>query len=199
MNKTQLEIPSQFVTDRLLLRRYEPGDGRMYFAVGQKNRTHLQKFEADNVILTPKTPEEAELIIRDLNADWNARNCFFVGVFDKITLEFIAQVYIGVVNWDLPEFEVGYFIDVDHQHKGYMTEAVKASVDFTFKYLKAWRICLHTRDTNLPSQRVAERCGFYLEGHIRENKRDPDGAISGDYYYGLLRNEYNRYKKEGYE
>jgi len=121
-----LDIPNSIETNRLILRRYEPGDGSMYFTVGQKNRQHLQQFE-----------------------------------------------------------------DVDHQGKVYVTEAVKAALGFIFKYLKAQRICLHTRDSNLLSQRVTERCGFILEGHIRENKRDPDGTISGDSYYGLLKREYN--------
>jgi RimJ/RimL family protein N-acetyltransferase len=73
----------------------------------------------------------------------------------------------------------------------YVTEAVKATLDFIFHHLKAYRMLLHTRDTNIPSQHVAERCGFSLEGHIRENKRDPDGTVSGDLYYGLLKSEYN--------
>ena len=191
MNKMLLDIPTRIETDRLILRRYEPGDGAMYFAVGQKNHQHLQQFEADNIILSAKTQEEAEITIRELNSDWIARNSFFLGAFDKQTLEFIAQIYIGVVNWELPEFEVGYFVDVDHQGKGFVTEAVKAALRFIFGYLKAQRVCLHTRDTNLPSQRVAERCGFTLEGHIRENKRDTDGTVSGDLYYGLLKSEYN--------
>ena len=132
MNKMLLDIPTRIETDRLILRRYEPGDGAMYFAVGQKNRQHLQQFEAGNIILSAKTQEEAEIIIRELNADWIARNSFFMGAFDKKTLEFIAQIYMGVVNWDLPEFEVGYFVDVDHQGKGYVTEAVKAALGFIF-------------------------------------------------------------------
>ncbi len=197
MNKAQLEIPTRIETERLILRRYEPGDGPMYFTIGQRNRQHLHRFESGNVILAPKTPEEAENIIRELHADWVARNNFFLGAFDKKSLDFVAQVYIGVVNWDLPEFEVGYFVDVDHQGKGFMTEAVKAVLDFIFHSLKAWRVCLHTSDANLPSQRIAERCGFILEGHIRENKRDLDGIVSGDLYYGLLRSEYNRQKKDG--
>jgi ribosomal-protein-serine acetyltransferase len=192
MDKMQLEIPSRLETDRLLIRRYEPGDGAMYFAVGQKNRPHLQQFEAENIILSAKTQNEAEAIIHDLHADWNARKSFFLGAFDKKNLEFIAQIYVGVVNWNLPEFEVGYFVDVDHQGKGYITESVKAVLDFIFHDLKAQRVCLHTRDTNLASQKVALRCGFFLEGHIRENKRDPDGTVSGDLYYGLLKREYNR-------
>ena len=191
MHKMLLDIPTRIETDRLIIRRYEPGDGPMYFAVGQKNRQHLQQFEAGNIILSAKTQEEAEILIRELNVDWIARNSFFMGAFDKKTLEFIAQIYIGVVNWELPEFEVGYFVDVDHQGNGFVTEAVKAALGFIFSYLKAQRVCLHTRDTNLPSQRVAERCGFILEGHIRENKRDAVGTVSGDLYYGLLKSEYN--------
>jgi len=191
MNKLLLDVPIRFETDRLILRWYEPGDGSMYFAVGQKNRQHLQQFEADNIILSAKTQEEAEIIVRELNLDWLARKSFFMGAFDKKTLEFIAQIYVGVVNWDLPEFEVGYFVDVDHQGRGFVTEAVKAALGFIFDYLHAQRVCLHTRDTNLPSQGVAERCGFTLEGHIRENKRDPDGMVIGDLYYGLLKREYN--------
>ncbi len=191
MDKMQLEIPTRLETERLLLRRYEPGDGPMYFTVGKKNYAHLQQFEAENIILAARTVEEAEKIIQDLYAAWNARECFFLGAFDKNTHEFIAQVYIGVVSWDLPEFEVGYFVDVERQGKGYVTEAVKGALQFIFKDLEARRVCLHTRDTNIPSQKVAERCGFTLEGHIRECKRDPDGSISGDYYYGLLEREYN--------
>jgi RimJ/RimL family protein N-acetyltransferase len=191
MHKMLLDIPDRFETARLLLRRYEPGDGPMYFAIGQKNRQHLQQFEAGNVILSAKTVDEAEALVRELHVDWVARNSFFLGAFDRETLEFIAQIFIGVVNWDLPEFEVGYFVDVDHQGKGYVTEAVKGALGFIFTYLHAQRVCLHTRDTNLPSQRVAERCGFTLEGHIRESKRDADGSVSGDYYYGLLKSEYN--------
>jgi len=191
MHKMLLDIPIYIETDRLIIRRFEPGDGPMYFAVGQKNRQHLQQFESGNTILSPQTEEEAEILVRELNVEWIARNYFLMGAFDKKTQEFIAQIYIGVVNWDLPEFEVGYFVDVDHQGIGYVTEAVKATLGFIFSYLKAQRICLHTRDTNLPSQRVAERCGFILEGHIRENKRDPDGCVSGDLYYGLLKSEYN--------
>jgi RimJ/RimL family protein N-acetyltransferase len=196
MNKFELVIPTRLETNRLILRRYAPGDGQMYYHAGQRNRQHLQQFESGNVILSAKTPEEAETIIQELHTAWNSRDTFFMGAFDKKTLNFVAQVYIGVVNWDLPEFEVGYFVDVDHQRKGYMTEAVKVALDFIFRDLKAWRVCLHTRDTNLPSQKIAERCGFSLEGHIRENKRDPDGSISGDLYYGLLRSEYNRNKKD---
>ena len=45
-------------------------------------------------------------------------------------------------------------------------------------------------EANLRSRRVAERCGLVLEGHVRENKRNADGTLSGTLYFGLLKSEF---------
>jgi RimJ/RimL family protein N-acetyltransferase len=37
---------------------------------------------------------------------------------------------------------------------------------------------------------VAERCGLVRERHFRENKRNPDGTMSGTLVYGLLKSEF---------
>jgi ribosomal-protein-serine acetyltransferase len=185
-----LELPIQLESNRLTIRPYRAGDGPAYFAAGQKNRQHLQRYEADNAILSAKTEQEAEALVQELSADWTTRNCFFMGAFDKNSDEFIAQVYIGVVNWDTPEFEFGFFVDQDHEGQGYVTEAVKAALDFAFKHLQARRISLRCDATNQRSQRVAERCGFTREGLLRQEKRQPDGSFGDTLIYGLLRSEW---------
>jgi len=192
MNKMLLDVPTRFETERLIIRCYEAGDGPMYYAVGIRNRDHLQRYESGNVILTAKTEEEAEILVRELHADWVARNCFFMGAFDKETREFVAQIYVGVVNWDLPEFVMGYFVDKDHEGRGFVAEAVRATLRFVFEHLRAHRVRLDTNETNTRSRRVAERCGFVQEGRLRESHRHPDGTFSGDMLYGLLRSEYER-------
>lgn len=188
--KPGLDIPTRLETERLYLRPYQAGDGPMYFAVGQKNRAHLARYEADNVVMTLNSEAEAEAMVQELAADWAARNCFFMGVFHKQTDEFIAQIYVGPVNWDLPEFEIGFFVDCDHEGHGYVTEAVKAALRFIFEYLRVHRVSLHCDDANVRSYRVAERCGLVKEGHVRENKRWPDGTFSGTLSYGMLRSEF---------
>jgi len=162
----------------------------MVYAVGQKNRQHLQRYEADNAILSPKTEQEAEALVQELAVDWAVRNCFFLGAFDKLSAEFVAQVYIGVVNWDTPEFEVGFFVDQDHEGQGYVTEAVQAALGFVFDHLYAQRVGLRCDTTNTRSQRVAERCGFTREGLLRQVRRQPDGSFSDAFVYGLLRSEW---------
>jgi ribosomal-protein-serine acetyltransferase len=191
MNKMLLDLPAMFESERLILRPYQAGDGAMYFAAGQKNRQHLQRYEADNAILSAKTEQEAEALVQELAADWAARKCFFLGAWDKRSGEFVAQVYIGVVNWDTPEFEVGYFVDRDHEGQGYVTEAVHAALGFVFDHLQAQRVSLRCNTTNLRSQRVAERCGFTREGLLRQNRRQPDGSFSDSLVYGLLCSEWN--------
>ncbi len=183
-------LPDRFETERLILRRYQAGDGPLYYAAGQKNRAHLQRYEAGNVILSPKNEAEAEAVVLDLSDEWDQRRAFFLGTFAKAGGEFVGQVYVGVVNWETPEFEVGYIVDQDHEGQGYVTEAVRAVVKLIFECLDAHRVRLQCDDTNLRSKRVAERCGFLREGHLRENHRYPDGSFSGTYLYGLLREDY---------
>jgi RimJ/RimL family protein N-acetyltransferase len=190
MHKFLLDIPTRIDTERLYLRSYQPGDGPWYFAMSQKNQSHLMRYEADNVVMGIKSDEDAEILVRDLAAEWVARNSFFLGVFDKRTDEFVAQIYVGPVSWDLPEFQIGYFVDKDFEGQGYVTEAVKATIGFVFNHLMAYRIRLKCDDTNVRSIGVAERCGMTREGHIRENKRNSDGEYSGTLYYGLLRREF---------
>ena len=187
---TDNSTPTRFESERLILRPYQAGDGAMYYAVGQKNRQHLQRYEADNVILTVKNEQEAEALVQELAADWAARKCFFLGAWDKLSGEFVAQVYIGVVNWDTPEFEIGFFVDQDHEGQGYVTESVRAALDFVFEHLQAQRVSLRCNATNLRSQRVAERCGFTREGLLRQERRHPDGSFSDSLIYGLLRREW---------
>ena len=190
MHKLLLDILTRMETERLYLRCYQPGDGHWYYAMSQKNRTHLTRYESDNVVMTIHSEEDAEIIVRDLAAAWVARNCFFLGAFDKHTDEFVAQIYVGPVNWDLPELQLGYFVDKDHEGQGYVTEAVKATLRFIFEHLKAHRVRLECDETNVRSYRVAERCGLVKEGHFRGTKKNPDGSFTGTLYYAMLRSDF---------
>jgi ribosomal-protein-alanine N-acetyltransferase len=113
-----------------------------------------------------------------------------LGAFDRESDEFVAQVYVGPVRWEVPEFEIGYFVDVEHEGQGYVSAAVRAALGFAFRHLGAHRVRAECDDTNLRSRRVAERCGLVLEGHVRQNKRNADGTLSGTLHFGLLKSEF---------
>ena len=125
MNKFLLDIPERIETERLYLRAYKAGDGPIYYSAGKRNRDHLMEFESSNMLVHLKNEEHAEAIVRELAADWMARNSFFMGIFEKATDEWAGQVYVAPTNWELPEFAIGYVADVNCEGKGYISEAVK--------------------------------------------------------------------------
>lgn len=190
MHRLLLELPDQIETGRLYLRGYRAGDGPWYHAMSQRNKLHLARYESGNPVMTIHSAADAEIVVRDFAADWVARKAFFMGVFLKETEEFAAQIYVGAVNWELPEFEIGFFADIDHEGRGYVSEAARGALRFCFDHLGAWRVRLECDDTNSRSYHAAERCGMSREGHIRENKRNADGSISGTLLYGVLRSEW---------
>lgn len=177
-------------TERLYLRSYRPGDGAWYCAMSLRNRGHLARFEAGNAAMSIETEADAERVIAEFLAGWTTGRAFFLGAFTRDPDNFAAQLYVGAANSHLPEFEVGFFADVEHEGHGYVSEAVTGVLRFLFDGLNAHRVRLECDDTNERSARVAERCGFVREGHIRENHLWPDGSVTGTLHYGLLRREY---------
>jgi ribosomal-protein-serine acetyltransferase len=197
MHRLLLELPERLETERLVLRPYRAGDGPVYFAVCQRNREHLVPYEADNPARKVQTVEDAEVLVRQFAADWISRRAFFLGAWHKDDGAFAAQVYVGATSWELPEFEIGYFVDRDHEGRGFVVEAVKACLSFAFEALGAHRASLRCSDTNARSSRVAERCGFVLEGHLRQTDRRirrEDGTLGGVLLYGMLREEFEALK-----
>jgi RimJ/RimL family protein N-acetyltransferase len=184
------EFPTPFESERLCLRSYRPGDGKWYYAMSLKNRGHLRQYEAENVAANIASEEAAEVLVQELAEAWAAQHCFFIGAFEKNSGEFVAQIYVGPVDWNLPEFQIGYFADVEHEGHGFVTEGVKATLTILFDKLNAHRVRLECDETNVRSIRVAERCRMTREGYLRENRHNSDGTYSGSYIYGLLKSEY---------
>ncbi len=189
MHKLLLDLPDHLETERLILRPYQPGDGPMYYQAGLRNRDHLARFEPDNGLRSLQTLEEAEIQVREMAAAWQSRGYFFWAALEKSSGDFVGNIYVGPVNWDTPEFEVGYIADAGHQGKGYITEALKAVLHSIFEDFHAHRVSLHTSAENTRSQRVAERCGFVLEGCTREDHRAPDGHLENSLHYGRLKTD----------
>jgi len=190
MNKYLLDIPERLETERLILRTYQAGDGPMYLAASLRNREHLAKFESENVLMGLENEAQAEAMVRELAADWTARNCFFIGLFEKETGEWAGQIYVGPTSWDLPEFTIGFVADVKYEGKGYISEAVECVLNMLFEDIGAHRVKSDCHENNMRSMRLLERCGFRREGHLIGNRKNADGSFQCDILFGLLRREF---------
>lgn len=59
--------------------------------------------------------------------------------------------------------ELGYAVAKECRNKGYMTEALMGFLDWLYECPACLGVTLAIRSANLPSARVAEKCGFYFD------------------------------------
>jgi RimJ/RimL family protein N-acetyltransferase len=188
-HKLLWEFPVSLETDRLIVRKYEKGDGKTYFELFERNNNREELKEHVDEAQSVKTEEQAEIRIREHEAEWIGRRRLVLGIWLKDTGECIGQIWIEPGKWEVPSFELGYFIDAGYQRKGYALEASKRSLKFLFEDLNAHKVSIITQDTNEKSWGLAERLGFKKEAHFRES-HIKDGKRWGMLHYGMLKSEY---------
>ena len=166
MNPLLLDFPTEFYTDRLFIRMPLPGDGKV---VAQAINESIEELKPWMPFAQDKqTVEEAEINIRKSHAQFLQREDLRLLIFFKETGEFIGSSGLHRMNWDVPKFEIGYWIDSRFSRKGYMTEAVEGIINFALKELGARRLEIRCDSNNVKSRAIPEKLGFKLEG-ILEN------------------------------
>ncbi|MDF1539219.1 MAG: GNAT family protein [Candidatus Thorarchaeota archaeon] len=189
MDPLLLEIPEEFESERLIIRKYRKGDGIDFFEIFERNNNREQLKENVDEVESVKTEEDAEVRIRQVIVDWEARKRFVMTIWLKESESQIGQIWIEDNRWDVPSFELGWFLDSGYWGRGYATEAAKRAMEFIFGDLGAHKIVVTTRDYNEKSYKLAERLGFIKEGHFREGRIDK-GRRYGLLHYGMLKEEY---------
>jgi RimJ/RimL family protein N-acetyltransferase len=64
--------------------------------------------------------------------------------------------------------ELGYVMNKSFQGRGYMTETVRAIIDWAFQQPSIYRVYATTGVDNIASQRVMEKTGMLREGLLRK-------------------------------
>jgi ribosomal-protein-serine acetyltransferase len=99
----------------------------------------------------------------------------------------VGALGLFAFDWLAKKGEIGYWLATPHQRHGYMTEAVNAITQLAFDTLGLTRVEIGCGGRNLPSQRVAERCGYVLEGIHRNARLDTAGLPSDHCVYAKIR------------
>ena len=185
-----LDIPTRLDTERLTIRKYAEGDGQELYLLLERNSN--REFLRENVeeVASLKTEDDAEIKVRKHSAEWFARDRFVMGIWLKSENKYVGEMWIEPKKWEVPSFEIGWFLDQGYQRRGIATEATRRSLDFLFNDLNAHKVIVITRDTNPRSYKLAERLGFRREGHLRESGIE-NGKRYGLLYYGMLRTEFS--------
>lgn len=180
-------------TQRLILRPFTLDDAPAYLDLCSANHDHLARFEPGNPARTVHTLAEAEAVLGQYAADWEAGRILFFGAWRREDGVLLAQAALMPYNPDLPEDEVGCFVDGRFEGQGYAAESLRAVVDYAFRERGAKRVTCRCSDENTRSQRLIVRCGFTLEGALRDCNPyvlRADGTASSELVYGMLRGEW---------
>ena len=84
---------------------------------------------------------------------------------------------------------LAYFLDEKYWGRGLMTTAIKKYCEYVFSENEIiQRIFADPFESNIGSRKVLEKCGFSLEGILRNNVIK-NGIRQSSYLYSLLRDE----------
>jgi RimJ/RimL family protein N-acetyltransferase len=108
-------------------------------------------------------------------------------IFDANDLAGHIEFFKPVNYWDALELSYQLY-DSNFAGRGYVTEAVQLTVDYLFASKKFHRIHLVIVPENAASRRIAEKCGFVLEGTARGAFFN-DGRNQDVVLYSLLRTD----------
>lgn len=150
------------VTDRLVIRPYEPDDHE------QMHEVLYGDPDAMRFIGGPLTPDETERAVRGYaEAHWrDGYSCWVVEERETglIVGEAGLQPFDGRRPPPTPDVELAYAFGAAHWGRGFATEAARAILAEGFGPLGLERIVAVTRDENLASQHVLDKLGFVRKG-----------------------------------
>ena len=151
-------------SERIFIRPMELADAPAQLEVRLRNRDFFQTWE-------PLRPEShwtlvaQEADIRNAACNWEEDRGYGFGVFLKETGAFIGRVNLAnLVRGAWQNATTGYWMDAQHNGKGYATEALKLALQFAFEHAKLHRVQAGVIPRNIGSIRVVEKAGMRFEG-----------------------------------
>jgi RimJ/RimL family protein N-acetyltransferase len=152
--------PETIETDRLRLRRSLESDAEGIFAAYAQDREvtmYLAWRPTGNI-------ENTRESLRHAAAEWREGRAFRWTIFRKEDDRLLGTLALRV---DGLKVELGYVLAKDYWGKGFMTEAVRAIVDWALKEDDVYRVWAVCDVENPASARVLEKAGMKPEGLLR--------------------------------
>lgn len=177
--------PETVATARLWLRAPRPDDAPELHAAVLESLPELRPYMS---WATPGyTLGECEANTRAAIAKFAAGEALRYHFFDKASGQFVGNASFHHIDPHVPKLELGYWLRTRRWGEGLMREAVSALAEMAERELGALRLEIRCDARNLRSARVAEACGFGLEGVLRNESRDPQGRLRDTRLYARVR------------
>ena len=108
----------------------------------------------------------------DAGNDVLASEHIFFLVWDRDQKNILGEVWFKVIDWAVPNLQIGYWFDTKHVGNGYAFEAVFTVIRYAFAKRNAKCIQLYISEKNTRSLNLAKRLGFQHEGTLKNYFRN---------------------------
>ncbi|MDX2082789.1 MAG: GNAT family protein [Rickettsiales bacterium] len=145
-----------------------------------------------NKFILCEMPRDLEEARREINY-W--RNVFYQndGIYFAIARkdndQLIGSIGLTSLNSYHNRIELSYDLAKEYWRQGICSSAIKAVVKYGFEELKVNRIEAFTALKNIPSKNLLLKCGFSLEGNLRQH-RYHRGSYVDVFIFSLLRADF---------
>jgi RimJ/RimL family protein N-acetyltransferase len=182
-----LPLPDGVASDRVVVRRYRPGDGAAFFAGLAPHRDELMRW-----MVWPQRhqqPADSESYAVRMHAQFAQREAMPMGVWSPAG-EFLGGSGFHAPDWKTPKAEIGYFLLPPARGQGLATEVVRLLVHYAFDHMGVNRVWATCDADNAGSANVLRRAGVPEEGRMRAETRDHHGRLRDSLIFGLASADY---------
>lgn len=172
-------------TERLLLKDYQLENLDNLFEL--KSCKEVWRY---STFIPLKEKDHARPLLEDIINTRNNGKYAFMALYKKDTKTFIGEAGIIENNPNANRCVVGYNLLPQYWNQGYATEITKQVIKYAFDVLGVERIEALALQNNIASCKVLEKCGFILEGILRNFNRSEMG-YRNVCYYGMISSDLN--------
>ena len=181
-------FPTRIVTDRLLLRCWQPEDAPRLKAAVDANLAHLQRW-MPWAMAEPSPLEVVTARLEKFAANFHAGTDWVYGIFTPD-----GQRVLGGTGFHPRQapgvLEIGYWIDQDHTRRGLATEASRALTTIAFSEPTTMVVEIRCDQNNSVSARVPARLGFTLREVLVNEGLTPAGAPRDTMVWEMRRSDW---------
>lgn len=167
------------------IRLITKADTEQLFNLIDRNRDRLEFFAG--TVSKTRTLADTHDFVDDVLQRISDKQYYSFLVIDNTRNDIVGYIDVKSIDWNIPKAEFGCYFDLEHCGKGIATEAMNKVIDKLFNEEGFNKLFLRTHKENVAARKLAKRCGFEIEGMIRNDYKKANGEIVDLVYYGLVK------------
>ncbi|HEY6834891.1 MAG TPA: GNAT family protein [Gaiellaceae bacterium] len=181
--------PYRIVTERLVVRCYEPSDAPALKEAVDSSLEHLRPW-MPWAHEEPQTVEKKVELLRTFRGQFDLGQNFVYALFSPDESQLVGGSGFHLRVGD-DAFEIGYWIRASEEGKGLVTESTAALTRVGFEVCEVDRIEIHVEPENARSARIPQKLGYVEEARLRRRLYPgPSGEPRDAIVYTMFRSDY---------